>query len=117
MHDRQNSLAQETDEAEKKRDRMCDWVCAHLNQRHDVKAEIWRLEQELKSMKEELTKLKVTKKESETSGLSLMPVVPSSISELSKGASGEPGAPKKKNEEKRHPGCLHKRDRSTVSHT
>ena len=57
-HYRLNHLAQETEETEKKIDRMCNWVCGLLDHRHDVKAEIRRFEQELKGMKEELTQLK-----------------------------------------------------------
>ena len=60
--DRLSHLAQVTEEAEKKRDRMCNWVPDLLDQRHNVKVEIWRLEQELKSMKEALTQLKQRKK-------------------------------------------------------
>ena len=59
-------------------------------------------------MKEELTQLKDRKKELGASGLSLMPVVTSSVSGSSKGASAEPVAPKKKKKgkqkPKRHPG-------------
>ena len=48
-------------------------------------------------MKEELVQLEAIKKELEASGLNLMPVVPSSVSGLSKGASAGPSAPNKKN--------------------
>ena len=105
LHDRQNHLAQEAEDAENNRDKMSNWVCDLRDQRHDVKVDIWRWGQELKSMKE-LTQLEVRKKESMASGLCHMPVVPSSVSGLSKGTSAEPGAPKrkKKNKPKRFPG-------------
>ena len=51
----------------------------------NVKAEIWRLEEELKRTKEELTQLEARKKELEASGLSITPVVSPSLSGLSKG--------------------------------
>ena len=91
-YERLNYLAQETEAAEKERDRMSEGVCDLLDQRYDVKAEIWGLEKKLKSMKEKLTQLKDRKKELEASGLSLMSVVTSSVSGSSKGASAEPGA-------------------------
>ena len=62
------------------RDKMYNWVYDLLDQRHDVKADIWRLEQEIKSRKEELTWLKGRKKELEASGLSLIPTVTFSVS-------------------------------------
>ena len=74
QHDMPNHLAQETEEAEKKRDRMCNWVCNLLDQRYNVKVEIWWLEPEVTRMKEELTQVEDRKKELEVSGLSLMPV-------------------------------------------
>ena len=74
---------------------MSEGVYDLLDQRYDVKAEILRLEQELKGMKEELTQLKDRKIELGASGLSLTPVVTSSVSGLPKGASTEPDTPKK----------------------
>ena len=102
-----NHLSQEAEDAEKQGDKMSNWVCDLMDQRHNVKADIWRLKQELKKTTEELTQLKVRKKEMEASGLSLMPVVTSSVSgQQSQGASAEPGATKrmKRNKQKRHPG-------------
>ena len=89
---------------------------------HNVKAEMWRLKQELKNTKEELTQLKVRKKELEASGLCLMPVVTSRVSgQQSQGVAAEPGTPKKKTKGKQSPrdplAHPHKRDRSTISHT
>ena len=101
-------LAQEAEDAEKQKDKMFNWVHDLMDHRHEVKADIWRLEQDLNSEKEELAQLEARKKELEASGLSLAPVVTSIVSGLSKGASAEPVAPKKKKEgkqkPKRHPG-------------
>ena len=82
---------------------MFNWVCDLLDQIDDVKAEIWRLEQELKGMKEELTQLEDRKKELEASGISLTPVLISSVLGSSKGTSAEPGTPKKKKKHKQKP--------------
>ena len=54
-------LAQEAKDAEKWSDKLSNWVHILMDQRHDGKADIWRLEQELKRTKEELTQLKVRK--------------------------------------------------------
>ena len=78
-----------------------------MDNRHEVKADIWRLEQKLKSMKEDHTQLEFKKKELEASGLSITPTATSRVSgKKSQGAADEPGAPKKKkkNKQKRHPG-------------
>ena len=87
-----------------------------------MKADIWRLEQELKSTKEVLTQLEVRKKELEASGLSHTPIVTSSVpGQQSWGASSEPHAPKKKKKGKQKPKRMQtysqKRDRSTITHT
>ena len=85
---------------------MFNWVRDLMDQRYEIKAEIWRLEQDLNSKKEELAQLEARKKELEASGLK-GPKVPSSVSGLSQGgASAETRAPnkKKKNKQKRHPG-------------
>ena len=77
-----------------------------MDQRYEIKAEIWKLEQDLNGKKEELAQLEARKKELEASGLK-GPIVTPSISGLSQGgASAEPRAPKKKkkNKPKRHPG-------------
>ena len=93
MGDKPNHLAKETEKAEIKRDKMCNWVCDLLDQRYDVKREIWKLEQDLNDKREELGQLKA-----EASGLrNTGPVVTASVSGLSQdGASVEPRAPKKK---------------------
>ena len=77
-----------------------------MDQRHEIKAEIWRMEQDLNSKKEELAQLEARKKELEASGLK-GPIAASSVSGLSQGgAAAETRAPKKKkkNKPKRHPG-------------
>ena len=52
--DKHNHLTQETEEAEMKRVKMCTWVHGLLDQRYDVKREIWKLEQDLNDKREEL---------------------------------------------------------------
>ena len=99
-------LAQEAEDAVKERERMSNWVHDLMDQRHEIKAEIWRLEQDLNSKKEELAQLEARKKELEACGLK-GPLVTSSVSGLSQsGASAETRAPtkKKKKKQKRHPG-------------
>ena len=79
-----------------------------MDQKYEIKAEIWRLEQDLNSKKEELTQLAARKKELEDSGLK-GPIAASSVSGLSQGgASAEIRATtkKKKNKQKRHPGVV-----------
>ena len=51
-----------------------------IDKRSDLQDEIYQLEQELKMKKEELAQLEAQKKEFKASGLSLTPVVSSSIS-------------------------------------
>ena len=99
-------LAQEAEDAEKEREWMSNWVHDLMDQRYEIKAEIWRLEQDLNSKKEELAQLEARKKELEASGLK-GPIAASSVSGLSQGgASAETRAPtkKKKNKQERHPG-------------
>ena len=99
-------LAQEAEDAEKQRDRMCNWVLDLKDQKYDVQKEIWKLEQDLNGKKEDLAQLEARKKELEASGLK-GPIVTPSVSGLSQGgASAETRAPKKKkkNKPKRHPG-------------
>ena len=106
LHQKHIHLAQEAEDAEKQRDKMFNWVHDLMDQRHAVKADIWRLEQDLNGKKEELVQLEARKNELEASGLK-GPVVASSFSGLSQGgASAETRAPtkKKKNKQKRHPG-------------
>ena len=99
-------LAQEAEDAEKERERMSNWVRDLMDQRHEIKAEIWRLEQDLNSKKEELAQLEARKKELEASGLK-GPIAASSVSGLSQGgAAAETRAAKKKKgkqKPKRHP--------------
>ena len=80
------------------------WVSDLVDQRADVRDELWGMEQDLKSKREELEQLKV-----EASGLwNACPVVAPSISgQPSQGTSAETRAPKKKKGKqrpKRHPG-------------
>ena len=106
LHQKHICLAQEAEDTEKEREWMSNWVHDLMDQRHEIKAEIWRLEQDLNSKKEELAQLEARKKELEASGLK-GPVVASSVSGLSQGgASAETRAPtkKKKHKQKRHPG-------------
>ena len=94
------NLAQEAEHAEKERDKMFNWVHDLMDQRHEVKTDIWRLEQDLNGKKEELAQLEASKKELEASGLK-GPVVTSSVSGLSQGgASAETRAPIKKKKNK-----------------
>ena len=106
LHQKHICLAQEAEDAEKEREWMFNWVCDLMDQRYEIKAEIWRLEQDLNSKKEELAQLKARKKELEASGVK-GPIAASSVSGLSQGgASAETRAPtkKRKNKQKRHPG-------------
>ena len=99
-------LAQDAEDAEKQRDRMCNWVLDLNDQKYDVQKEMWKLEQDVNGKKEELAQLDTRKIELEASGLK-GPMVTSSVSGLSQGgASAETRAPKKKkkNKQKRHPG-------------
>ena len=106
LHQKHICLAQEAEDAEKDKERMSNWVRDLMDQRHEIKAEIWRLKQDLNSEKEELAQLEARKKELEASGLK-GPIAASSVSGLSQGgASAETRAStkKKKNKQKRHPG-------------
>ena len=99
-------LAQEAEDAEKQKDRMCNWVLDLKDQKYDVQKEIWKLEQDQNGKKEELAQLEARKKELEASGLK-GPIVTSSVSGSSQGGvSAETRAPKMKmkNKQKRHPG-------------
>ena len=96
LHQKHICLAQEAEDAEKERERMSNWVCDLMDQRHEIKAEIWRLKQDLNSEKEELAQLEARKKELEASGLK-GPIAASSVSGLSQGgASAETRASTKK---------------------
>ena len=77
-------MAQEAGDAEKEREQMSIWVHGLMDQRHEIKAEIWRLEQDLNSKTEQLAQLEAREKELEASGLK-GPVVKSSDSGLSQG--------------------------------
>ena len=106
LHQKHICLAQEAEDAEKEREQMSNWVHDLMDQRYEIKAEMWRLEQDLNSKKEELAPAGSQKKELEASGLK-GPIAASSVSGLSQGgASAETRAPtkKKKNKQKRHPG-------------
>ena len=62
LHQKRICLAQEAEDAEKERERMSNWVHDLMDQRHEIKAEIWRLEQDLNSKNEELAQLEARKK-------------------------------------------------------
>ena len=68
-----------------------------------MRGEIERLEQDLKSKREELAQLEARREVLEASGLTLK--VPASVPEMSMGASAGPTTPKKnrKNKQKIHP--------------
>ena len=106
LHQKRICLAQEAEDAEKERERMSYWICDLMDQRHEIKAEIWRLEQDLNSKKEELAQLEARKKDLEASGLKGPIVTPSVLGFSQGGASAETRAPKKKkkNKPKRYPG-------------
>ena len=106
LHQKHICLAQEAEDAEKEREQMSNWVHDLMDQRYEIKAEIWSLEQDLNSKKEELAQQEARKKELEASGLK-GPIAASSVSGLSQGgASAETRAPtkKRKNKHKRHHG-------------
>ena len=56
-HHKWNCLAQEAEKAEKEWEWMSNWVSDLLDQRADVKGELWRLEQDLNRKREELEQL------------------------------------------------------------
>ena len=62
LHQKHIHLAQEAEDAEKQRKRMCNWVFDLKDQEYDVQNEIWKLEQDLNGKKEELTQLEARKK-------------------------------------------------------
>ena len=55
-------LAQEAEDAAQEREWLSNWMCDLMDQRHEIKAEIWRLEQDLNSKKEERHSWKPEKK-------------------------------------------------------
>ena len=103
----QDCLVQEAGKAEKEWEKMCK---QGQDLRSVVRVETEKLEQDLKSKREELAQLEARRKVLEVSGLALR--APASIPGMSKGASAGPSVPKKKkrNKQKRHPGLpSHKR--------
>ena len=122
LHQKHIHLAQEVQDAKKQRDKMFNWVWDLTDQRHEVKADIWRLEQDLNGKKEELAQLEARKKELEASGLK-GPVVTSSVSGLFQGCFRvvlqlRQGQPQRKGKTNKRDtlACPHKRGRSTISH-
>ena len=101
MCHQQDHLAQEAGKAEKEWEKMFRHV-QYL--RSVVRGEIEKLEQDLKSKKEELTKLEAKKEVLEASDFA--PRVSVRVLGMSMGASARPNTPKnkKKNKQKRHPG-------------
>ena len=51
LHQKHIHLAQEAEDAEKQRDRMCNWVLDLKDQKYDVQKEIGKLEQDLNGKK------------------------------------------------------------------
>ena len=86
-------LAQEADKAEKEWEKMCRQV---QDLRSVVRGEIEKLEQDLKSKREELAQPEARREVFEASGLALR--VPASVPRMSRGASAGPSASKKKRE-------------------
>ena len=83
---------------------MCNWVHDLLDKKADVKDELWRMEQDLRSKREKLAQFKARKRELEGSGLNTAGlVVSSSVSGLSKDSTAETRAPKKKKKGKKKP--------------
>ena len=117
LHQKHIYLAQEAGDAEKERERMSKRVHDLMDQRYEIKAEIWRLEQDLNSKKEKLAQLEARKKELEASGLK-GPIAASSVSGLSWWCfSWDKGTHKEKEKQTRDTlACSHKRGRSTISH-
>ena len=62
MHKKLIHLAQEAEDAEKQRDRMCNWVLDLKDHKYDIQKEIWKLEQDLNGKEEELAQLEARKK-------------------------------------------------------
>ena len=96
-------LAQEDGKAEKGWEKMCRQV---QDLRSVVRGEIEKLEQDLKSKKEELAELEARKELLEASGFA--PRVSVRVPGMSMGTSAGPFTPKKKrkNKQKWHPGLL-----------
>ena len=92
-------LAQEAGKAEKEWEKMCKQV---QDLRSVVRGELERLEQQLKSKKDELAQLEARKEMLEASGFA--PGVSLRATGMSMGASAEPSAPKKIQKQRRHPG-------------
>ena len=104
LHDKQNCLAQEAEDAEKERARMSNWVLDLKDQRAEMERELCQVELETRRKKGELAQLKARKREWEASSLK-GPVGTSSVSGLSRGVAAETRAPKKKkSKQKRLPG-------------
>ena len=62
LHQKCIHLAQEAEDAEKQRDRMCNWVLDLKDQKYDVQKEIWKLEQDLNGKKRSWHSLRPGKK-------------------------------------------------------
>ena len=110
----QDCLAQETGKAEKEWEK----ICRHLQDlRSVVRGEIEKLEQDLKSKREELAQLEARREMLEASGLAVR--VPANVPGMSMGTSTGPSTPKRKRKinKKDTLACPHKRGRSTISHT
>ena len=116
LHHQHDPLVQETDKAEKEWERMSCWVSGLFDQRADVKEELWRLKQDLKSKREELEQLKV-----ETSGIrNTQPVVTPVFQGCLRVLQLRQGHPKRRRVSKSLKDTRAypwKRDKSSISHT
>ena len=104
-------LAQEAGKAEKEWEKMCRQV---QDLRSVLRGEIEKLEQDLKSKKDELAQLEARKEMLEASGFACGVSV--RVPGMSMGASAEQSAPKKKKKQKDTLACPHKKARSTINH-
>ena len=111
----QDCLAQEAGKAEKEREKMCRQV---QDLGSVVRGEIERLEQDLKSKKEELTQCKARRQVLEASALALKEYQPvfQGYQRLVQLGQVHPRRKRKINK-KDTLACLHKKGRSTISHT
>ena len=101
VHERQDQLAKEAEQAEKEQEKVSNWVKDLLDQRVDLWVEIGSMELELEQLKEERDRM-----QREVSCLGgAHQAAASSVSGKSQGALAGPRAPKKKKaKQKRHPG-------------
>ena len=116
MHKKYIHLAQEAEDAEKQRDRMCNWVLDLKDQKYDVQKEIWKLEQDLNGKKRGAG---TTWGQEKRAGSFWSEGSNSPIQCLRVVLQLRQGHPiqKRKINKRDTLACPHKRDRSTISHT